>query len=392
MAEHLGKTKTFELLSRTYYWPKMRATVDQYVRNCHTCSRSKTARHAPFGVLRPLAAPQRPWLHISMDFVTRLPSSRGKDAILVVVDRLSKMKHYIACNTTTSSEELAGLFIDNVWKLHGLPASIVSDRGTQFTSHFWKSLCKQLKITAVMSSAFHPETDCQTERANAVMEQYLRSYVSHQQDDWVDWLPLAEFTANNAVSETTQVSPFVANYGYNPRFTETLSLPSYYGQPQDTNALATRMSELHDSLKAEMEYAQARQEENTNRHRLPAPAYKVGDKVWLKAKNIQTTRPSKKLDWKRLGRFKIKKIISPYAYELDLPTTRKIHPVFHVSKLEPCTTDPLPGRIPPPAPPVIVEGEEEWEVDEILDSRLRYGRLQYLVKWKGYDAPDMGTG
>jgi hypothetical protein len=322
-----------------------------------------------------------------MDFVTGLPESKGKDAILVVVDRLSKMKHYIACHMTTGSEDLARFYIDHVWKLHGLPTSIVSDRSTQFTSKLWKSPCKALKITAAMSSAFYPEMDGQTERANAIMEQYLRSYVSYQQDDWVDWLPIAEFTANNAVSETTHVSPFMANYGYDPQFTENPALPSFLNQQQDINVLVKQMSEIQEHLRAEMRYAQDRQETNANQHRLLIPRYKVGDEVWLNTKNIRTTRPSRKLDWKRLGRFKVKKVISPYAYELDLLASMKIHPVFHVSTLELCTTYPLPGHVSPPAPPVVVEGEEEWEIDEILDSRLRYKRLQYLCSWKRYDAP-----
>jgi hypothetical protein len=143
-----------------------------------------------------------------------------------------------------------------------------------------------------MFSAFHPESDGQTERANAIMEQYLRNYVSYQQDDWVDWLPIAEFTANNAVSKTTQVSPFMANYGYDPRFTKNLALPPFLNQQQDVNALVKRMSEIQDHLRAEMRYVQDRQETNANQHRLPAPRYKVGDEVWLNAKNIQTNRPS----------------------------------------------------------------------------------------------------
>lgn len=179
----------------------------------------------------------------------------------------------------------------------------------------------------------------------------------------------------------------MANYGTEPRFTENLALPPFTGRAQDTNALVTKMAEIHDHLQAEIRYAQDRQETNANSRRIPAPLYKVCDQVWLNAKNIQTTRPSRKLDWKRLGRFKVKAVISPYAYELDLPPTMKIHPVFHVSKLEPCANDPLPGHVPPPAPPVMVDGDEEWEVDDLLDSRLRYSRPQYLVKWKGYDAP-----
>lgn len=144
-----------------------------------------------------------------------------------------------------------------------------------------------------------------------------------------------------------------------------------------------------DHLKSEMRLAQARYEGYANDYRHPAPAYKVGDLVWLDARNLRTLRPSRKLDWKHQGRFTIKRVISPYAYELDLPSTMRCHPVFHVSLLDPVSTDAHPGHIPPEAPPVEVDGDAEWEVEEVLDSRVcgRGGRLQYLVKWVGYDAP-----
>ncbi|KAI0996661.1 Transposon Ty3-I Gag-Pol polyprotein [Podosphaera aphanis] len=202
-AGHPGREKSFELISREYYWPSMRDYIARYVRNCHTCQRSKPNNHGKFGVLRPLPIAQQPWQEVSMDFVTGLPVSKGCDAILVVVDRLTKMRHLIACTITTTSEDLAELYLQHVWKLHGLPTHITSDRGTQFAAHFWKNLCKHLNIEARMSTAFHPETDGQTERFNALMEQYLRSYVSYQQDDWVKWLPMAEFAANNYVSTST---------------------------------------------------------------------------------------------------------------------------------------------------------------------------------------------
>lgn len=386
-AGHPGRAKTLELIGREYFWPKMRQYVDQYVRNCHTCSRSKATHHAPHGVLRPLPVPERPWQDISMDFVTGLPTSNEYDAILVVVDRLSKMRHLIPCHTTANAEDVAKMFLNSVWKLHGLPNSIISDRGTQFTSNFWKKLCHLLRIEPKLSSAFHPQTDGQTERMNAVMEQYLRCFVSYQQDDWADWLPMAEFAANNAISDTTQTSPFFANYGFNPRFNTNQDQEQGSLKQEEATLFAKSMNQLHDHLRAEMKRAQIIQADNADTHRIPAPNYQVGDEVWLSAKNIRTTRPTRKLDWKRLGRFKIKKTISPYAYELDLPASMKIHPVFHVSLLDPVNKDPVPGQILPPPPPVEVEGEEEFEIEEVLDSRMSRRKLQYLIKWRGYDAP-----
>ncbi|KAH8152704.1 uncharacterized protein LAJ45_02928 [Morchella importuna] len=168
---------------------------------------------------------------------------------MVIVDRLTKIRHLLPCNTTVNAEDVAQLYLRNVWKLHGLPTHITSDRGTQFTAKFWKEFCKHLSIEARMSTAFHPETDGQTERLNAVMEQYLRGYVSYQQDDWVKWLAMAEFSANNQVSASTKATPFFANFGFHPRFTMTLK-PSDKTPPSlDAKDFAGKMMELHEYLR-----------------------------------------------------------------------------------------------------------------------------------------------
>ncbi|KAH0602480.1 uncharacterized protein H6S33_008819, partial [Morchella sextelata] len=369
-AGHPGREKTFELVSRDYYWPLMRNYIARYVRNCHTCQRSKPNTHGKLGVLRPLPISEQPWQEVSMDFVTGLPESEGYDAIMVVVDRLTKMRHFLPCNTTVNSEDVARLYLRNIWKLHGLPTHVTSDRGTQFTAKFWKALCKHLNIEARISTAFHPETDGQTERLNAVMEQYL------------------QFSANNQVSASTKATPFFANYGFHPRFTVTIK--SLDRTPPSLNAkdFALKMKELHEYLRSNIRTAQDQQEQAVNTKRTPAPRYDIGDMVFVSAKNIRTTRNSRKLDWKKLGPFPVKQIISPYAYRVDLPRSMKMHPVFHVSLLDPAANDPVPGQIQPPPPPVIVEQEEEYAVEEILDSReTRNGGLQYFVKWTGYTDP-----
>jgi transposase InsO family protein len=157
-----------------------------------------------------------------MDFVTGLPECEGFDAILVVVDRLTKMRQFTACRTDCSAEDLTNLFIRDIFRLHGLPAVVVSDRGPQFASMFWARVCKSLQIDRRMSTAFHPQMDGQTEITNAAMEQYLRAYVSYQQDNWVSWLPMAEFAANNLDSETTRLPPFFPNYGNDLKMTITV--------------------------------------------------------------------------------------------------------------------------------------------------------------------------
>jgi transposase InsO family protein len=185
VAGHPGRSKTLELLQRQYYWTTMRKDTEQFVRNCHVCQRSRSSRHAPFGILRPLPIPDRPWQDISMDFVTGLPES-GKekyDAIWVVVDRLTKDRHFVPCHTTVDAESLANLYIQHIFRHHGLPRTIVSDRGPQFAADFWGHLCSRLGIDRRLSTAFHPQTDGQTERINAVMEQYLRAFASYLQDD-----------------------------------------------------------------------------------------------------------------------------------------------------------------------------------------------------------------
>lgn len=244
-----------------------------------------------------------------------------------------------------------------------------------------------------MSTAFHPQTDGQTERTNSILEQYLRVYLNYQQDDWISLLPLAEFSYNNSIQSSTRHSPFMANYGFHPRFTFT---------PQSTNPGIAASSEtfcnnlqaLHKTLQEELKLAQQQQAAYYNEYHRPTPEYQIGDSVYLSSKNIKTLRPSDKLDYKRLGPFKILAKVGSHAYKLELPSTMKIHPVFHVNLLTPKEIPHLPdipGRVSPPNPPIEVEGEEHFEVEYIKDSRKYNRQVQYLVKWKGYENPNEDT-
>ena len=216
---HPGRTKTIDLMNRQYWWAGMTKKIEEYCAACLLCDKTKRPRTAPTGFLKPLPIPLTPWHDISVDYITPLPpckrSGRTYNHVAVVVDRLTKMRHFLATEGL-SVDELVDRFVERVYTLHGLPSTIVSDRGTQFVSTLWRTLSTRLGVALKPSSAFHPQTNGQTERINAELEQYLHLYVDWAQDDWVDWLPLAEFAGNNAVSETTGASPFFANYGFHP--------------------------------------------------------------------------------------------------------------------------------------------------------------------------------
>ena len=238
-----------------------------------------------------------------------------------MVDHLTKQPHLVPCRTDVDAKALAKVFLEWIFRLYGLPKTIVSDRGPQFTSVFWGELCRCLGIDRRMSTAFHPQTDGQTERMNAVMEQYLRSYVNYLQDDWNEWLPVAEFAANNQASETTKVSPFFGLYGSDPLWGVDLATPTTRPNEstRDAHASAQALDEIHQHLRSEMRRAQEIQAEAADRRRLPAPTYQPGDRVWLNAKNIKTRRPAAKLDHRRLGPFEVQSSVGSSAVRLILP-------------------------------------------------------------------------
>ena len=392
-AGHWGQNKTQALILRDYAWPGLRLLVRDYCKSCTACGRAKVPRHLPYGTLKQLPIPERPWNSISMDLIEQLPNSDGYSAILVVVDRLSKQAIFIPTHDTLTAPELADLFVTHVFSKHGVPSHVTSDRGSEFVSHFFCSLGKALDMRLHFTSGYHPEGDGQTERVNQTLEQYLRIYCNYQQDNWSRLLPLAEFAYNNAPNVTTGVSPFFANKGYNPAI-------SVYPERDLTSARAREyavdLDELHAALRTTIAEAQVRYQRQADKHRLPAPDFKVGDQVYVRAEHIRSTRPSKKLSEKFLGPYTIIAQVGSHSFTLRLPDSmRAVHPVFHVSQLEPATPNSIPGRTQPPPPPVEVDGEPEYEISEILDSKIdrrrRSCQLLYLVRWAGYEGTDEET-
>ncbi|MBW0549473.1 hypothetical protein O181_089188 [Austropuccinia psidii MF-1] len=282
-----------------------------------------------------------------MESITQLPLSSNFDSILVVVDRFSKMAIFIPAYSTITCLDLAQIFISHVFSKHGLQISIVSDRGSLFVSSFWTQLWQNLKISRDLSTAFNPGTDGQTERVNQILEQYLHIYVSYHQEDWHTWLPLAEFAYNNAEHSSTKQSHFFTIYGRNLSFD---SIPVSKDSP--AGKFSTKLQSVNQVFKEELESA---------------------------------IRPTKKSSERWLGYFEVLKNIGSHAYHLKLPQKWKsVNPVFHVSSLEPVKKSTIPCRHQLPPPPVLVEEQEEWGVDQVLDSKLKRGKLWYLVEWKGF--------
>jgi hypothetical protein len=415
----------------------MRADVRAFVSKCDSCQRVKASNALPPGKLMPLEVPSRPWESISMDFITCLPrvSPGGFDAILVVVDRLTKLAHFIATTTAVTAEEVAHLLRARVFSLHGVPCSIVSDRDPRFTAAYFAGLCELLGVKQSMSSAYHPQSDGQTERMNRTLEDMLRHYVSPSQTDWAAHLDVAEFAYNNARQESTQETPFYLNYGFHPLSPIDLMLrpegvapmrppvrgyttgapvlggeeaPARAAEPSGAAdvqvARAQRVAKVREKLAmarvpaagkwcADMQdlwshartclrAAQDRQKTYADKRRGEVPVLEPGTFVLLKTTNLRLkSTVSSKLTPRWVGPFKVKRAVNPVAFELELPESMaRVHPVFHASSLKPYKTD---REVPLTPLPLEVEGELEYEVDCVLAERKARRRVEYLVRWAG---------
>jgi len=270
-----------------------------------------------------------------MDFIEKLPSSSGFDTILVIVDQLSKQAIFIPTHDTITSAELACLFVTHVFSKHGVPSHVTSDRGSEFVSHFFRSLGTALDMRLHFTSGYHPEANSQAERTNQTLEQYLRVYCNYQQDNWSELLPLAEFVYNNAPSATTGVSPFFANKGYHPNL---LVYPEQDIASSRARDFAIDLDELQSTLKEEIANARRQYKPSTDSHRQQPPDFQARQSVFVKSQYFHTTRPSKKLSEKYLGPYEIIAQPSPQSFTLRLlDTIRAVHPMFHVSMLKPTT-------------------------------------------------------
>lgn len=386
---HAGRNKTYQELISRYFWNGMRKDVERYCRNCHLCRTNHAARDKTPGLLHPLPVPDRPWQHICVDYMDMPRDKKGFDKVVVFIDRFSKVSVTLPCKKDVTARDTAELYFTYVYRYYDLPDSIVSDRGAQFISAFWKYVMDLLGVELRLSTAYSPQTDGQTEIMNQYITHRLRPFIHYYQDNWSDLLPAMDNAQLTLPHDSIGMSPFELSRGYTPRKSYDWKKPVAPKNAreilalEDAKAFAAKLQETWKVGQRIMRQSQARMTVQANKHRRE-PDFDVNDRVYLSSKNLRLQQSNTKLSPKFLGPFKILSK-QGYSYKLDTPKQWSNHNVFHARYLRKAADDPLPGQILPQPDPVNIVGDDEWEVDKILDVKLLRNKLKYCAKWLGWD-------
>ncbi|KAL0548958.1 hypothetical protein IC582_013436 [Cucumis melo] len=380
---HSGFLRTYKRISGELYWQGMKAVVKKYCAECLICQQNKTLCLSPAGLLLPLNIPTLVWSDISMDFVEGLPKAAGFEVIFVVVDRLSKYGHFLSLKHPYSAKTVAELFVKEVVRLHGFPASIVSDRDRVFLSNFWKEMFRLAGTKLNRSSAYHPQSDGQTEVVNRGVEVYLRCFCNDKPKEWIKWIAWAEYWYNTTFQRAIGMTPFQVVYGRKPP-----PLLSYGTQVTPNVTLDEQLKERDEmilSLRENLRLAQEQMKKYADKRRRDIE-YKVGDLVFLKVRPYRQLslrrKKNEKLSAKYFGPYKILERIGPVAYKLELPKGALIHPVFHVSQLKKMVGEHTDIQ------PTVQQLDENfvWKTHpvEALDYRRnKAGEWEVMIRWDG---------
>ena len=380
---HSGFPVTYRRTKSLFAWPLMKQFVRRVVQECIICQRAKPERVRYPGLLQPLPVPKYAWEIVSMDFIEGFPRSGRFDGVFVVVDKFSRYAHFMPISHPYTAASIAQLYMDNIFKLHSMPLSIISDQDRVFTSAFWKELFRLTGTQLRMSSSYHPQTDGQTERVNQSREAYLHCFAQVCPKKWAQWLSLAEYWYNTNWHSALNKSPFEVLYNNPPRHFGIISddacpvsdLPSWLEERTNVQAiLRQQLLRVQQQMKASADKKRSFRE------------FAVGDAVFLKLQpyiqNSVVVCTNQKLAYKFYGPYRVLARVGKVAYRLELPESSRIHPVIHVSQLKKVIGSNVQVQQDLPTP------EASMQVPfKVLQRRLRRkgssAVSQVLVQWTG---------
>ncbi len=369
----------------------MRKTMNRYIQNCYVCQRSKTSRNKSNDLLQSLFISEQRWQNIVMNFIIDLSDSYDYNAILTVICRLLKERHYISCITDDEDitvEKTAEMLLQWIYWTHDLSSFIVFDWDSQFIFILWKFLCKRLSISLWLFIVYHSQINDQSERVNQNVERYLRFFCSYMQNDWFKWLFMIEFVDNNILSSIIFLTLFFMNKSFHSRMSFDSDIIEYESirehlQIAQVKNIFNHMNKTLIFAREALIKTQEQMMNQTNKHRKKIN-YKIELKMFLNEQNIITARSFKKLNDKMLDSFQITESVDSF-YKLKLSETMHIHDVFHSELFRSAVNDSLSDQKNESSRSIVINDEDEWKIDDILNFQWYRRWLQYRVKWKSYD-------